>query len=165
MNSKNKEEEMYKIARNIWNDQNFMKTMMVDIQEKTITQGKEEEDAQFLYERLEMAAHDPDTNDYDALILTSALHLRDNHRLPAFLSTFVADVLEGKRQKPIKRGVDKYKNFERNGKIRHIIEILNKELGLPKYNNNELNNKTTAADIAVEISGLSLNTIINIIKG
>jgi hypothetical protein len=45
-----------------------------------------------------------------------------------------------------------------------MVEGLVKYFKLPKYTNNEHSEKTTAADIVSEVSGLSVATVINILK-
>jgi len=63
---------------------------------------------------LEAAAASPDTNDYDMLILLTASELRSGNRLPDYLATFAADVLDGTRARPTRRGIDPYHNWMRD---------------------------------------------------
>jgi hypothetical protein len=62
---------------------------------------------------LQNAATNPDTNDYETLVLLAASFLRDAGRMPEWLATFAADVLEGKRKRPTRRGTDNYQ-LDRN---------------------------------------------------
>jgi hypothetical protein len=159
-------EQMYDVAKNIWGNEDLLRSRLMAVYETILKEGREEEDARLGYDTLERVAQDPDTNDYDVLVVTAATCLRGNQRLPSFLACFVADVLEGIKKRPTKRGADKYKNFERNSKIRYLADVLVKDFKLPKYMNNEFSETTTtAADIVSEVSGLSVATVINILKG
>ncbi|NCS66616.1 MAG: hypothetical protein AUJ86_06960 [Hydrogenophilaceae bacterium CG1_02_62_390] len=68
-----------------------------------------------LYDALEQAARDPDTNDFDVLVTLTVSYMRENYQMmPVWLASFAADVLGGKRKRPTKRGADKYKNWGRD---------------------------------------------------
>lgn len=108
---------------------------------------------------LEQALKNPDTNDFDAGVIVAATMLREGVRLPGWLALFAADVLQGKRTRPTRRGPDPYLNWLRDYKLaRAVIEVSNR-FGLPQYTKNELSNKITAAQIVSETAHLSLDVV------
>ena len=109
-----------------------------------------EADMERMGDALEQAARDPDTNDFDVLVMLAAGLMRENERLPDWLASFAADVLEGKRKRPTKRGADKYKNWQRDYSLWRAVDEVASKFNLPKYTNNELSRKPTAADIVAE---------------
>ncbi|MBM4207424.1 MAG: hypothetical protein FJ190_05195 [Gammaproteobacteria bacterium] len=110
------------------------------------------------------ATENPDTNDFDVLITLIVACLRNGEFMPEEFRHFVADVLEGNRQRPTKRGADKYKNWERDYKLCRAVQEVAKTYDLPHYSNNEFSEKTTAATIVAEASGLKIDVVINAYK-
>ena len=116
----------------------------------------------YIYNSLERAAANPDSNDFDALVSLAASMLRElpPPPMPRFLSIFVADVLEGKRKRPTRRGADKYKNFERDYKFHKAVQEVAKRFHLPRYSHNELSSKPTAAGIVSQAAGCGRDKVI-----
>jgi hypothetical protein len=115
-------------------------------------------------EAIEKAAVDPDTLEFDMLVDLAAETMRDNERLPEFLALFVADVLQGKKTRPTKRGADKYKNWHRDYSLCRAVKEVSKVFDLPLYTNNELSQKTTAAKIVSMATGRNIDIVINAYK-
>lgn len=115
-------------------------------------------------EALEMEATNPDTLGYDVLVALAAEMMRENQRLPDWLASFAADVLEGKRKRPTKRGRDKYDNFLRDFSLWRAVDEVASKFDLPKYTNNELSTKTTAAEIVAEAIRLNVDVVITAYK-
>ncbi|MDR4521540.1 MAG: hypothetical protein R3E36_13290 [Nitrosomonas sp.] len=109
---------------------------------------------------IEDAARNPDTNDFDMLVGLAASLLREDERLPEFLAVFIADVLEGKRKRPTKRGSDKYTNWIRNYELYRAVKEVASKYKLPHYTNNELSEKPTAAGIVAKASGYGADVIV-----
>lgn len=105
------------------------------------------------------ALENPDTNDFDTGVNTAAAMLRDGVRLPGWLAAFAADVLQGKRTRPAKRGPDPYANWMRDYAIARAVLEVSARFGLPQYTNNELSNKITAAQIVSDTAELSLDVV------
>ena len=123
-----------------------------------------EADMERMGDALEQAARDPDTNDFDVLVMIAAGLMRENERLPDWLASFAADVLEGKRKRPTKRGADKYKNWPRDYSLWRAVDEVASKFNLPKYTNNELSRKPTAADIVAEAARLKVGAVITAYK-
>lgn len=113
---------------------------------------------------LEQAALDPDTNDFDVLVMLAAGLMRENERLPDWLASFTADVLEGKRKRPTKRGADRYNNWQRDYSLWRAVDEVACKFELPKYTNNELSKKPTAAGIVAEAARLNVDVVITAYK-
>ncbi|MBL8499094.1 MAG: hypothetical protein JNL77_00680 [Nitrosomonas sp.] len=113
-----------------------------------------------LYEAIENAAINPDTNDFDMLVTLAATCLRDGVILPEFLAEFIADVLEGKRKRPTKRGTDKYANWARDYALCRAVKEVAKKYELQHYSNNELSEGITAAKIVAKASGHGVDVIV-----
>ena len=123
-----------------------------------------EADMERMGDALEQAARDPDTNDFDVLVMLAAGLMRENERLPDWLASFAADVLEGKRKRPTKRGADKYKNWQRDYSLWRAVGKVACKFDLPRYTNNELSNKPTAAGIVAEAARLKVDVVITAYK-
>lgn len=108
---------------------------------------------------LKKALENPDTNDFDAGVITAAAMLRDGAHLPDWLAVFAADVLQGKRTRPTKRGPDPYANWIRDYAVARAVLAVSSRFDLPQYTNNELSNKVTAAQIVSETAHLSLDVV------
>ncbi|TXI42112.1 MAG: hypothetical protein E6Q59_01200 [Nitrosomonas sp.] len=117
-------------------------------------------DCKRLDEAIENAAKNPDTNDFDMLVILAATCLRENKRMPEFLAIFAADVLEGTRKRPTSRGQDKYANWLRDYKIYRAVKEVAKKYELQHYSNNELSKKNTSAEIVAEASGHGVDVIV-----
>lgn len=113
---------------------------------------------------LKRSAKNPDTNEYDVLVVLAADRLRATGSMPEWLAEFAADVLEGKRKRPTKRGPDKNRNFARDYSLFRTTQEVAKSFNLPLYTNNELSTKTTAAAVVSEASGYKLDVVITSIK-
>lgn len=113
-----------------------------------------------LYEAIENAAKNPDTNDFDVLVTLASSLLREGERLPEFLAKFTADVLEGKRKRPTKRGTDKYANWARDYALCRAVKEVAKKYELQHYSNNELSEGITAAGIVAKASGHGVDVIV-----
>lgn len=105
------------------------------------------------------ALENPDTNDFDTAVGTAAAMLRAGARLPDWLAVFAADVLQGKRTRPTKRGPDPYANWTRDYAVARAVLEVSARFGLPQYTKNELSNKITAAQIVSETAHLSLDVV------
>lgn len=105
------------------------------------------------------ALENPDTNDFDAGVIAAATMLRDGARLPDWLAAFTADVLEGKRSRPTKRGPDPYANWIRDYAIARAVLEVSQRFSLPEYTNNELSDKITAAQVVAETGHFSLDVM------
>ena len=113
---------------------------------------------------LPQAAINPDTNDFDALVMLAADGLSRNERLPEWLAAFAADVLSGKRKRPTKRGPDEYGNWERDYKLWRATQEVAKAFDLQHYSNNELSAQTTAAEIVCRAAGCNADVVITAYK-
>mgnify|MGYP005850287209 CR=1 FL=1 len=113
---------------------------------------------------LKNALENPDTNDFDVGVVTAAAMLRDGEHLPDWLAGFAADVLEGKRKRPTKRGPDPYANWIRDYSLARAVLEISRQFDVPEYTKNELSNKITAAQIVAETAHLSLDVVHHAIK-
>lgn len=105
------------------------------------------------------ALENPDTNDFDVGVGRAAAMLRAGIRLPDWLAIFAADVLQGKRKRPTKRGPDPYANWIRDHAVARAVLEVSSRFGLPQYTKNELSSKITAAQIVSETAHLSLDVV------
>jgi len=123
------------------------------------------EDAPRVYEALEKAAVNPDTNDFDALIALAALLLRERAvMLPPILANFAADVIEGKRKRPTRRGADKYRTWVRDYKLYRAVQEVARAFHLPHYSNNELSSNVSAAQIVSQAAACKLSAVVRAYK-
>lgn len=129
--------------------------------------------AEMMVEPLMEAANNPekcDANNYDILVSLAAQELRrfdpDSCCVPIqpWLAQFAADVLEGKRKRPTKRGPDKYGNFSRNYCYARAVSAVAERFEIPKYATGEPLNKPTAAEVIAEAAGCKPDTVINAVK-
>jgi len=129
----------------------FLSPEAISAAEKRIIERPQSEaDLEFMILGLRRIAEDPDNPDtlgFDYLMSLAAGFQRSKYRVPDFLAAFAADVLEGKRKRPTKRGADPYAKYRRNYALFEATEAVAKEFDLPCYSNNELSEKTTAAEI------------------
>ena len=160
----NNYDEALQFAKTFWSEQVQGETKNSILYKDVMAIFPTEADMERNGDLLEQAARDPDTNDFDVLVMLAADLIRDNKGLPDWLALFAADVLEGKRKRPTKRGADKYKNWVRDYSLRVAVDKVARNFGVPKYTNNELSNKTTAAEIVAEAAGLKVDVVITACK-
>jgi len=123
-----------------------------------------EADEERMANALKNALQNPDTNDFDVGVVIASAMLRDGQRLPDWLAVFAADVLEGKRNRPTKRGPDPYTNWQRDYCLALAVLEISSRFGVPEYTKNELSYKTTAAQIVAETTQQSLDVVHHAIK-
>ncbi|SHF86129.1 hypothetical protein SAMN02745117_02734 [Lampropedia hyalina DSM 16112] len=156
--------EVLQFAKTFWSEQVQAETENNILFKDVRASYPTEADMELMGDALEQAARDPDTNDFDVLVMLAAGLMRENERRPDWLASFAADVLEGKRKRPTKRGADKYKNWQRDYSLWRAVEEVACKFELPKYTNNELSNKTTAARIVAEAARLNVDVVITAYK-
>ena len=108
--------------------------LMNDVRAKPVQ--RTERELESFGQKLEKAAKNPDTNDFDTLINLTAGLLRNGGVLPNFLAIFAADVLEGKRKRPTSSGPDQYKNWGRDYKLWRAVKEVAEKYKMPFYTNN-----------------------------
>ena len=152
-------DERVEYARELWRDFNF-----VDDLERQGALSKAEAPARTA--ELVRATVSPDSNDFDVMVGMAASTLRDGAKvleravgLPAEIALFAADVLEGKRKRPTKRGRDTYANWPRDYKLYRLVQDVAKAFDLPHYSNNELFERPTAAGIVSLATGHSVDVV------
>jgi hypothetical protein len=110
---------------------------------------------------------------FDRLIKIAIYYLRSNdtrldtqpsREIPAHLATFVADVIEGKIERPKKRGPNITATLSRDDVLVGCTEYLAKKYKLQQYSNNELSTRKTAAEYISEASGYGIDIVITAIK-
>ena len=104
-----------------------------------------------------------DTNDFDVLVETAALILREGQRLPAEFANFTAGVLEGKVLRPTKRGPDPNRNWIRNFALSFATEAVSTKFGIGRYESGNTNSRT-AADAVGEVAKCTPRTVRNALK-
>lgn len=157
-------DEALQFAKTFWSEQVQAETENNILFQDVVASIPSEADLERMGDALEQAARDPDTNDFDVLVMIAAGLMRENERLPDWLASFAADVLEGKRKRPTKRGADKYKNWPRDYSLWRAVDEVASKFNLPKYTNNELSRKPTAADIVAEAARLKVGAVITAYK-
>lgn len=157
-------DEALQFAKTFWSEQVQAETENNVLFKDVRASYPTEADMERTGDALEQAARDPDTNDFDVLVMLAAGLMRENERLPDWLASFAADVLEGKRKRPTKRGADKYKNWHRDYSLWRMVGIVANKFDLPKYTNNELSDKQTAAGIVAEAAGLNVDVVVTAYK-
>ena len=156
--------EALQFAKTFWSEQVQAETENNILFQDVVASIPSEADLERMGDALEQAARDPDTNDFDVLVMIAAGLMRENERLPDWLASFAADVLEGKRKRPTKRGADKYKNWPRDYSLWRAVDEVASKFNLPKYTNNELSRKPTAAGIVAEAARLNVDVVITAYK-
>jgi hypothetical protein len=127
-------------------------------------QTSEEEAAEKNYQAIQNAIDgDMDTNDFDAIVSLCADVLRKGQRLPFELAEFAADVLEGKRSRPTKRGPDPYRDYIRNVVLSYVVEAVATKFGIARYAKGNASNET-AADAVSEAAKCSINTVMHALR-
>ena len=157
-------DEALQFAKTFWSEQVQAETENNILFQDVVASIPSEADLERMGDALEQAARDPDTNDFDVLVMIAAGLMRENERLPDWLASFAADVLEGKRKRPTKRGADKYKNWQRDYSLWRAVDEVASKFNLPKYTNNELSRKPTAAGIVAEAARLNVDVVITAYK-
>jgi hypothetical protein len=140
------------------------KKIMSEIIEAFVELESEEEEVEKIYQAVEKALDGAmDTNDYDALVSTAAGLLREGQPIPNKLAKFAADVLEGKRSGPTKRGPDPHRDFIRNVKLSLAVEAVVQKFGFARYANGNTNNQT-AVDAVSEAAKCTVSTVKHALK-
>ena len=104
-----------------------------------------------------------DPNDYDVLVLSAALVLREGQRLRANLAIVTADILEGKILRPTKRGPDPTRDWLRNCALSFAAQAVATKFGIARYENGNTNNRT-AADAVSEAAKCTPSSVRNALK-
>lgn len=81
-----------------------------------------------------------------------------------WLMSFAADVLEGERPRPTKRGPNKYESLFRDTCLARVVRQVAEKFDIPRYTNNELSQKITAAEIVADAAGVREDVVINAYK-
>lgn len=114
---------------------------------------------------MERLTHNPTPNEHDRLCAYASGFLREHRRMPPYLDDYIADVLDGTRKRPTKRGPDPMHNYYRDFRLAYIVENLSHRYELPRYTNNELSAQSlTAAGVVSEVTGCKLGTVIKAIQ-
>jgi len=121
------------------------------------------ENAARLDELLRLAALNPDTNSFDLLVILAANQIRESGALPDWLAHFAADVLSGKVKRPRKKAED-FEKTRRDFVFWRVSLEVAERYQLPLYTNNELSDKTTAAEIVGQASGCTVDVVVQAIK-
>ena len=115
-------------------------------------------------EALRLAAINPDTNDFDTLLVVAADLLYQGRMLPKWLADFTADVILGKKKRPTKRGPDIYVNWERDYKLWRATQEVAKKFNLPLYSSQGRSGSTTAAEIVSLAENCNVDVVITAYK-
>ena len=117
------------------------------------------------------ATENPDSNAHDTLMLVAASSLREGSPLPGKIAHYAADVLQGKRSRPSKRGRSSDDTYLRDYRLNTCAREVSAQFGLQLYTNNELATRDTAATITSEASAhakhvrtVSTDVVINAIR-
>lgn len=105
---------------------------------------------------------DPDV--HDAAVAMAATLLRGDERLPEWLASFSADVLDGNRKRPSRRGPNPNNNSIRDYRLSRAVAEVAHRYGLPRYSNNELSAKGTAAEIVANATSHGIDVVIKAVK-
>jgi hypothetical protein len=164
MVSTDSDNKAIQFAKSFWHDKVLVEheksVIFEDAWKTTLT----EDEKLRMANALERAALSPDTLDYDVLVMLAVNIMRENTMMPDWLASFAADVLEGKLKRPTKRGADKYSNWQRDYSLCRAVHTVANKFNLPKYANNELSAKTTAANIVSEAVDLNVDVVITAYK-
>ncbi len=120
----------------------------------------QEHEHELIVKALRLAAINPDTNDFDALLVVAADLLYQGKMLPKWLADFTADVISGKKKRPTKRGPDKYVNWERDYKLWRATQEVAKKFNLPLYSSPGRLESTTAAEIVSLAANCNVDVVI-----
>jgi len=162
MNSRPVFSDIVAYARELLNPDE--KKIMIELIKAYAEQESEEEQNEKTYQAVEKALNDEmDTNDFDALVVTAANLLREGLRLPHELAKFAADVLEGKRSRPTKRGPDPYRDFIRNVELSFAVEAVVQKFGIARYAKGNTSNET-AVDAVSEAAKCTVNTVMHALR-
>jgi len=108
-----------------------------------------------IYRTLVAATQNPNQLDHDVLISTAATLLRQGTPMGPEIAHYVADFLDGKRQRPTQKGPKPFGQHLRDLWLAGAARALAKEFSLPLYTNNELATIKTAAEIVSAASAQS----------
>jgi len=125
--------------------------------------GMTVDDARIMVESLRRNTSKPDANTFDLMVVVAANLIREGSPIPDWLSGFAADVLIGKVKRPRQRAEDPFKVSRDFGFWRTSLEVA-KRYKLPLYTNNELSEKTTAAEIVSQAAGCKVDVVVQAIK-
>jgi hypothetical protein len=138
--------------------------IMFEIIKAIAEQESEEEHSKTTYQAIENALDgEMDTNDFDALVVTTAELLREGQPIPNKLAKFAADVLEGKRSRPTKRGPDPYRDYIRNTELSFAVEAVVQKFSIARYAKGNTSNET-AADAVSEAAKCTASTVIKALR-
>jgi len=138
--------------------------IMMGILRASAKQGSNEEQDEQTYQAIEKALDgDMDTNDFDALVITVAGLIREGQRLPQNLAKFAADVLEGERLRPTKRGPDPYRDFIRNVELSYAVEAVVQKFSIARYAKGNTTNET-AVDAVSEAAKSTISTVTHALR-
>ena len=140
------------------------KKIMIELIKAYAEQESEEEQNEKNYQAVQKALNDEmDTNDFDALVVTAANLLREGLRLPHELAKFTADVLEGKRSRPTRRGPDPYRDYIRNTELSFAVEAVVQKFSIARYAKGNTSNET-AADAVSEAAKCTASAVIKALR-
>jgi len=108
--------------------------------------------------------NNPDAGMFDLGVTLAADLLRQGTPLPPELAAFVADVLEGDRKRPTKRGPDPNSHWKRDYELASIVVAISRKFGLPEYTNNDLSNKVTAVQLVADTLDISSNIVLHALR-
>jgi hypothetical protein len=116
----------------------------------------------YLTEAVLQDTDNPNVMFFDYAVNVAADMIRDGKPLPKWAASFVADVLQGKRKRPTKRGKkSKGENLLRDYALGRAVHEVKSKFDLAAYNNNDLSSKEAAADIVAKAAGVSLDVAKN----
>jgi hypothetical protein len=139
-------------------------SIMTEIFKAYAEQKSEDQQAERTSQALKAALFgEMDTNDFDALVLTTADLLREGQHLPHEFAKFAADVLEGKRSRPTKRGPDPYRDYNRNTELSFAVEAVVQKFSIARYAKGNTSNET-AVDAVSEAAKCTVNTVIHALR-
>ena len=105
------------------------------------------------------ATDSPSPLEHDFLLLLAADSLRKGIPIPREVAGYVADVLEGLRSPPARRGRPQGPGLLRDLRLLTACLGLSQRHSLPLFSNNELLKAVTAAEVVSMASGVSLEAV------
>lgn len=127
-----------------------------------LRQGKPYDPAEVGARALEIAGnatYSPSPLEHDLLMLMAAECLREGVPIPKELAGYAADVLEGLRSPPARRGRPQGPGLLRDLKLLTACLELSQQHSLPLFSNNKLLKAVTAAEVVSMASGVSLEAV------
>jgi hypothetical protein len=133
--------------------------IMIEIIRAYSEQNNKEQNTAKSYQAIDNALKGKmDTNDFDTMVNLVATLLRNGDPLTDQLSKFAADVLDGKRSRPTKRGPDPYRDFGRNVRLSFATEAVARKFSIARYAKGN-NTSETAVDAVSNAFKCSVNTV------